>query len=147
MVESPGRWRLTASVLIILGLIAASVLVWQRASRPAGAARPTIARRDIPGQGERVIVEVLNASGAVGLARGATSRLRDAGLDVVYFGTDTSRTLDSTQVLVRRGNEGKAERVRRALGTGSVRAAPDSTRLVDVTVRLGRDFALVLRNP
>jgi hypothetical protein len=147
MVESAGRWRLAVAVLIVLGLIGASVLVWRRASRPAEPGRTRVAVRDIPGQGERVVVEVLNASGAVGLARSATRRLRDAGLDVVYFGSDTSNTLDSTQVLVRRGDDGKAERVRRALGLGSVRAAPDSTRLVDVTIRLGRDFAQVVRDP
>lgn len=115
-------------------------------SRPA-AAGLTVQARDVPGQGERVVVEVLNGSGQVGLARGATRRLRDAGLDVVYYGSDTTNTLDSTIVLIRRGSEDKAQRVRRALGTGLLRAAPDSARLVDVTVRLGRDFALLARNP
>ena len=93
------------------------------------------------------MVEVFNATGQIGLARAATRMLRDQGIDVVYFGSDTANSLDSTQVIVRRGREDRAARVRRALGAGSVRAAPDSSRLVDVTVRLGRDFGRLVRDP
>lgn len=104
----------------------------------------------IPGEGTggRVVVEVLNASGKVGLARAATRRLRAAGVDVVYFGSDAAGDLDSTEVLVRRGDADAGRRVSRALGTGAVRTAPDAARLVDVTVRLGSDFAaLLVREP
>ncbi len=94
-----------------------------------------------------MVVEVLNATAATGLARGATRRLRDAGLDVVYFGSDTTTTLDSTEVLLRRGDAAAAERVRRALGAGRVRPAPDAARLVDVTVRLGADYRGVVGDP
>jgi hypothetical protein len=103
-------------------------------------------RRGIPGEGTRVVVEVLNTTDAVGLARAATRRLRDAGLDVVAFGSDTGAVLDSTQVLVRRGAPEAGERVARALGAGRSRPMPDPARLVDVTVRLGRDFAARLRS-
>lgn len=121
-------------------------MVWYRASGAPARATAAPRARPIPGQGERVVVEVLNATGAIGLARGATQRLRDAGIDVVYFGSDGTG-LDSTEVLVRRGDDDKAQRVRRALGVGLVRAAPDSARLVDVTVRLGADFTLLVRDP
>jgi len=67
--------------------------------------------------------------------------LRDAGIDVVYFGSDTGAVVDSTQVLVRRGTPDGAARVAAALGVGRVRQLPDPGRLVDVTVRIGRDFA------
>ena len=64
--------------------------------------------------GPRVTVEVLNASGRPGLARHGTLALREAGLDVVAFGTaDTS--VDTTVVLVRRGNRDAGERVARAV--------------------------------
>lgn len=86
------------------------------------------------------MVEVLNSTRAVGLARVATRVLRDAGIDVVYFGSDTGAALDSTQVLLRRGSPEAAARVVRALGVGVVGPHPDPGRLVDVTVRLGRDF-------
>ncbi len=104
--------------------------------------------RPIPGErGERVVVEVLNAADVAGLARAATRRLRDLGLDVVYFGSDTGPALDSTEVLVRRGPPAAGGRVARALGTGRLRIAPDRARFVDVTVRLGRDFAALVGNP
>jgi hypothetical protein len=94
------------------------------------------------------MVEVLNASAVTGLARGATRRLRDAGLDVVYYASEPPKdTLVRTEILVRRGDAGEGEKVRLALGVGTVRAAPDAARLVDVTVRLGRDFTTVRQDP
>lgn len=100
--------------------------------------------RGVPGEVERVVVEVVNTTPALGLARAATRRLRDAGLDVVSYGSAPGAPLDSTEILVRRGDVGAGERVRRALGAGSVRAAPDPGRLVDVSVRLGRDAGALL---
>lgn len=135
----PARRRRRA-VLIIAAALLAAVILGLVLRRPAGAPG-SAPRRVIPGESDRVVVEVLNASGRVGLARAATRRLRDAGLDVVYFGNDDANDLDSTAVLLRRGGAGAAARVVEALGVGTVRAAPDPARLVDVTVRLGADFA------
>ena len=131
--------------LLVLGVGAGSFAVWFRATHPTGSVAAP--QRAVPGEGERIEVEVLNGTGNVGLARAATHVLRDAGLDVVYFGSDSARTLDSTEVLVRRGAMTPGEQVQRALGVGSVRSAPDPGRLVDVTVRLGTDFATRVRNP
>jgi len=140
------RGWIAVGVVVLLLLLAAIAWEWFHVCcAPPGSAR--VAARPIPGEGDRVVVEVLNASGVTGLARGVTRRLRDAGLDVVYFGSDTSQTLDSTEVLVRRGDAAAAERVRRALGVGRVRVAPDPSRLVDLTVRLGADLAAVGRDP
>ena len=102
--------------------------------------RANIRQLPIPGEGVRVTVEVLNASGRPGLARVGTRVLRQAGIDVVNFGT-AATTLDSTQILVRRGEAATGERVRRALHGGKVVMQPDSTRLLDASVLLGRDFA------
>jgi hypothetical protein len=89
--------------------------------------------------GPRVTVEVLNASGRPGLARQGTLALREAGLDVLAFGTaDTS--VDTTLVLVRRGDRGAGERVARAVPPAVVRMAPDSLPRVDVTVLLGKSW-------
>lgn len=117
----------------------AALAAWLLARGPHLAAPR--AARPIPGEGGRVVVEVLNTTGVLGLARAATHRLRDGGLDVVAFGSDTGAALDSTQVLVRRGPPRAGERVLDVLGVGSVRVLPGPDRLVDVTVRLGRDFA------
>ena len=100
---------------------------------------------EVPGEdGPRIVVEVLNTTGRSGLARTGTRVLRRAGIDVVSYGNASSegdRAVDSTRILVRRGDRGAGERVRRALKVGTVAVQPDSTRLVDVSVLLGADFA------
>ena len=90
-----------------------------------------------------MVVEVLNATDVSGLARGATRRLRRAGFDVVYFGNapPSLGTLDTTRIVVRRGVARAGDEVRRALGSGTIVVEIDSTRLLDVSVLLGRDFA------
>ncbi len=96
----------------------------------------------IPGERDgRVTVEVLNAGGRPGAARVGALTLRRAGLDVVYFGNAEAAAFDSTRIVVRRGNLAAGERVRTALKLGRVSLEPDSTRLLDVTVLLGRDFS------
>ena len=137
ILEQHRRGRVVVLALIALGLAAGALAVWWhvRAARSEGVNRP------VPGERVHVVAEVLNTTRAVGLARAATRVLRDAGIDVVYFGSDTGAVADSTLVLLRRGNLSAAAKVARALGVGAVRQAPDSSRLVDVTVRLGGDFA------
>ena len=145
VLERIGRGRLVVLVIVAVGLAGAVFATCYRLRRAPGG--PAGAARAIPGEQGRIQIEVINATPAVGLARAATRRLRDAGLDVVYFGADAGPALDSTEILVRRGEAASATRVRRALGVGQVRVAPDTARLVDVTVRLGRDFVTAGRNP
>lgn len=98
----------------------------------------------MPGQGgRRIVVEVLNTTSRAGLARTGTRVLRQAGIDVVGYGTAVPNPghSDTTRILVRRGDRAAGERVRRALQVGTVVMQPDSTRLVDVSVLLGADFA------
>jgi hypothetical protein len=99
--------------------------------------------RPIPGdKGPAITVEVLNASGRPGEARVATRRLRQSGIDVVYFGNaPEANGLDSTRILVRRGSTKVGERVRDALGQGRIAVELDSAKLLDVSVLLGADFA------
>jgi hypothetical protein len=92
----------------------------------------------VPSSTDRVVVEVLNGTATSGLARVGARVLRKAGFDVVYLAT--APAVDSTTLLVRRGDDRVAERVRKALGAGKVRTMRDSTRHVDVTVILGPDF-------
>jgi hypothetical protein len=113
----------------------------------AGAALATVARpgpsgstRVVAPAGVRIRVEVLNATGTRGLARRATSFLRDRGFDVVEVGT-TRQSLDTTLVLARSGNAAWADLVARALGGARVEARVDSSRYLDVTVLVGRNWA------
>lgn len=130
----PGARRgLIAGALLLLLILAGLFLRSLRRDRVEGHAF------DIPKSTDRVLVEVLNGSRRPGLARLGARRLRRHGLDVVYFGNADS-TVDSTQVILRRGAAQQAARVKDALGSGRVRSALDSLRLVDVTVILGPEF-------
>jgi calcineurin-like phosphoesterase len=115
---------------VSIALVAA--LAWPRAERVRGHAYA------VPSGEDRVVVEVLNASGRDGLARRVARQLRSRGLDVVNFGNESPS--DSTRVLLRRGAPEAAEQVRGALGQGTVVVAPDTLRRVDVTVVLGADY-------
>jgi hypothetical protein len=98
----------------------------------------------IPGDdGQRTVVEVLNAGGPDGSARAAARVLRQAGIDVVYFGNTATepKQLDSTRILVRSDAAEVGERVRHALGMGKVIVQLDSTLFLDASVLLGRDFS------
>jgi hypothetical protein len=116
-------------------LVAAAVL--GVGCRRPDASGPTAALGATEG---RLVAEVLNAaSPRAGLARIATRVLRDAGIDVVFYGT-ADTTVDTTVVLVRRGEPRQGERVAKALGGGRVIVAPDAARRVDVTVWVGREW-------
>jgi hypothetical protein len=65
--------------------------------------------------------------------------LRRRGIDVVYFG-NAEDAVDSTRVIVRRGDPERGRQVRQALGAGRVVVEPDTLRRVDVSVVLGEDF-------
>jgi hypothetical protein len=97
----------------------------------------------VPGdRGHAITVEVLNASGRPGGARIATRILRRAGIDVVFYGNaaEGGTALDSTRIIVRRGDAKVGERVRAVLGAGKVEVQLDSGKLLDVSVLLGADF-------
>ena len=100
--------------------------------------------RPVPGdRGAAITVEVLNANGRAGDARVGTRLLRREGIDVVYFGNAPAveGTIDSTRIIVRRGSARVGEKVRAALGLGRVEIDLDSSKLLDVSVLLGTDFA------
>lgn len=131
MVPRAARIGLIASgaVLLTVGIVLAARI---RRDRVPGHAYA------IPSADNRVVIEVLNGNGRAGLARTVTRQLRQQGLDVVFFGS-TDKT-DSTEVVVRRGNDGAGSIVAKALGAGKVRVDLDTLRRVDVSVILGADF-------
>jgi len=94
----------------------------------------------LPGAPGRVTVEVLNAGGQAGVAREATRALRDRGFDVVYYGNLEPFSRDSSVVLDRTGRGDRARLVAEVLGIAAVRSEPDSSRYLDVTVRLGPEW-------
>ncbi len=98
----------------------------------------------IPGENHDAVVEVFNATDVDGLARTVTRNLRAKGVDVVFYGSARDSTLDSTQIIIRRGDSTAAVAVQRALGTGRIIVQPDIDRLVDVTILLHLDAAALL---
>ena len=100
----------------------------------------------IPSPEGRVTVEVLNGTRRAGVARAATRMLRRRGLDVVFFG-NADAAVDSTQVVVRRGESAAGREVRQAIGTGRLVVQPDTFRRVDVSVILGPDFRPKVAGP
>lgn len=122
-------------------MVAVALLAGRLARQAPVTSEPTGPRRWEP-LGRRVEVEVLNSGGIVGAGRAGMMLLRRAGLDVVYLGNAEAalRDRDRNQVLVRRGDTAGVGRVVEALGDAEVVEAPDSTRLVDLTVLLGRRF-------
>jgi hypothetical protein len=126
------RWLIPGALLLALGVVFLAGRAVRR-DRIEGHAF------DIPSAERRIVVEVLNGSGKAGLARLGTRRLRRMGLDVVYFG-NADGPVDTTLVILRRGDPGQAERVRAALGAGQVAVQRDTLRRVDVSVLLGADY-------
>jgi hypothetical protein len=93
----------------------------------------------IPSGQSRIVVEVLNGTQRPGFARVATRVLREQGIDVVFFGNAES-PVESTRIVVRRGDPGQGKDVADALGAGRVLIQPDTLRRVDVSVLLGNDY-------
>ena len=123
------RGALFATVALVVGGSAAVVN-----QGPAASAAPVQAPI-----GVRIRVQVLNATATRGLARRATAYLRDRGFDVVEIATADS-TRDSTLVVDRSGRPEWARLVAAAFGGARVESRPDSSRYLDVTVLVGRDW-------
>jgi hypothetical protein len=130
-VEQPAlAWRVV-TLGALVALLAGAALVM---ARPVANVPRTVAP-----SGVRIRVQVLNATPRRGLARRATVYLRDRGFDVVDVAT-APQTRDSTLVIDRSGHPEWAQLVARALGGVAVEARPDSSRYLDVTVLVGRDW-------
>jgi hypothetical protein len=126
------------NLLVAGGLTGALLLagaIWWSVGSGAADTAPLV----IPGERRRVQTEVLNGTSIDGLARRMTLKLRERGVDVVFFGSASTNTTDSTIVIARRGDMAAAERVRDLLGVGKVVDEPAAQLLLDVTVVLGRD--------
>jgi len=132
-VEQRSVIRRRLAVVLVVATVAgvAALLV----ARPGATHTPSA----VAPAGVRIRVQVLNATATRGLARRATGFLRDRGFDVVDVGT-APETRDSTLVLDRSGTAAWARLVAQALGAARVEPRPDSSRYLDVTVFVGRDW-------
>ncbi len=130
-----GRWILIIGVLLLTcGAIARLYL--RSGPRMRGASG---AVEHVVPSGTHIKVEVLNATDTKGLARRAMLAMRDAGFDVVFFGNSTERA-DTTRVIDRSGHAEWATLAARALGRAHVEEVPDSSRFLDLTILVGRNW-------
>jgi hypothetical protein len=124
---------IVAGLLAVIIVVAAAVRLWPSTDQVEGHSYP------IPSGEDGRLVEVLNGTDRLGLARVSTRQLRRAGFDVILFRNAPELT-DSTDILVRRGEVADGERIRAVLGVGRVRLEIDTLRRVDVSVILGADY-------
>lgn len=131
-----------ASGLVVAGIALVLVVVRGRASPDATGPPPPMHFDPDTVQGSaRTRVEVLNASGITGLARRVTERLREAGYDVVYYGNAGSGDPKRTTVLARSTADSLiAAAIGERLGIARVELALDASRMVGVSVVLGKDW-------
>jgi hypothetical protein len=116
--------------------VVAAIAYWVSVSGGSSEAAPVV-----PGENDTSMVEVLNGTRVGGLARAATLRPRRAGIDVVYFGTAAQASVDTTLIMIRRGDSTAAIRVQDVIGAGRIVMDPDPSLLLDVSVLLGHDVA------
>lgn len=144
MIAAPRRRRLGPVALLLLVAVGGVVLWRSRASEasvaraPFGIGDAIDARRRVP-DSVRVRVEVLNATRTRGLARRATSYLRERGFDVVSAG-NAPEQLDSSRVVVHTGMREWGDLAAELLGGGAVELRPDTSRYLDLTVILGASW-------
>ncbi|MEO5799054.1 MAG: LytR C-terminal domain-containing protein [Gemmatimonadales bacterium] len=139
MIRRPPGWWVAGGIgLLLLALVVGRLM--RPTPRPTGP-DPVRVWQPLP---HRVEIEVLNSGGVIGAGRAGMLLLRRAGLDVVYLGNADSahRGRDRNQVLVRRNDTAGVGRIVEALGDAEVIHQVDSSRMVDVTVLLGRRFAV-----
>jgi hypothetical protein len=91
-------------------------------------------------KGDRPRVEVLNGTGAVGLAQTIASQIVPAGAQVTLAGNVPSFGLKETQVVYYRSKDrARAQQLLKALGCGTLKQADQEIGVVDVTILAGAD--------
>ncbi|HEY9229402.1 MAG TPA: LytR C-terminal domain-containing protein [Gemmatimonadaceae bacterium] len=125
------RLRIAVS-LAGVALVSGAALLWALTDRKPGQSAPSVRAPD----GVRVRVQVLNGTKVRGLARRATTLLRDRGFDVVEVGTVKS-SRDTTLVLDLSGHPDWAKRIAKVLAPARVETRADTSRYLDIAIVLG----------
>ena len=91
-------------------------------------------------QGQRPRVEILNGTGALGVAQAVADKVVPAGGRVVATDNLPGFGLEKTQVVYYNDRwRGSAQRILDAMGCGSLRKAGQDVRIADVTILVGSD--------
>ena len=138
-----GRWLVLFIVLAVgIGAVVARYGVDKKEGAPPqdslkALVMDTSARAP---DGVRIRVRVVNSTNARGLAKRASFVLRDFGYDVVDYDGDPKSARTNTLIVSHTGHADWAQRLQKALGTGTIEARSDTLRYVDFTVLLGSDW-------
>ena len=134
------RTRMVAAGTIIL-LATGALFMWTQDMTTAGPGRAAQGDTTSAPRGQRIVVEVLNASGVTGLAKRATFLLRDRGFDVVGWTNDPTGRRSETLIIDYTNKPEAAERLARVLGGARIDRGKDSLeRGLDLTVTLGSGY-------
>lgn len=134
------RWRIaTATFALILFSVGATL--WTRAASNRVPLQTTwrAPSNERAPEKVRVRVQVLNGTTTHGLARRATSVLRDRGFDVVEVGNGTTGH-DTTLVLDLSGHPDWAKRIARAMAPARIETRRDTSRYLDIAVVVGASW-------
>ena len=94
----------------------------------------------LPGGADRPRIQILNGTGAVGLAEAVRAKL-GAGFDIRLTGNASTFEEPQTEIVFYdRDEETAAQRVRNALGVGQLVFSRNAIDVVDVTIIVGKDF-------
>ena len=132
------RTWLLAAIAAAVVVVATVFVLQRRQSRVVARPLNPIAQVRAP-DGVRIRVQVLNSTTTKGLARIATTLLRDRGFDVVETGT-LKQTRDTTVILDLSGHPDWANRIAQILSPATVTPRPDSSRYLDIAVVLGNSW-------
>ena len=127
-------------VVIVVAVFAVGITWMLRRDGRAAALEQSPGWPPLP---RHVQIEVLNTTKMSGAARVGMLLLRHAGFDVVKAGDAELRfrDMERNRIVVRRGDTTGVGRILEALGGADVVDSADATRLVDLTVFLGKKFA------
>jgi hypothetical protein len=127
-VESLGTNNEDGELYQVNGAELRDVLAAAFPSRPAGSAT-------------RIRTQILNGTGAVGLAQRVADRLVPGGIEVKLTGNAGRLDYAETQIVFYKPSaEAAAQRVQKALGVGKLVLSRNPLDVVDVTVIVGKDF-------
>ena len=142
------RWTIAAIVaMVTLGAGTAMFISTRR-----GASGEQGVRADAPApyvendslahapMGVRIRVRVVNATDQRGLARRATLFLRDLGYDVVDFDGDRKERREHSVIVAHGAHDDWGTRLQHAMTTTALERSADTSRYVDFTVLVGRDW-------
>ncbi len=90
-------------------------------------------------------IQVLNGSGAAGMAENFRNQLIDHGFDVIEFGNARSWNYEHTLVIARTPSDRIARDVARVLGVDRVLHLEHPASLVEATVIIGKDHKEIMR--